>query len=99
MTTKRELRIEQLLGRQVIGANGRPVGRIEEFRAQRHGHGCVVNEILLGMMGMLARLDVGRKLLFGGKRGGYIVRADQIDLSNPDKPKLTVAVEALEKIE
>jgi sporulation protein YlmC with PRC-barrel domain len=99
MTGRREVRIEELLGRQVIGANGRPVGRIEEFRAQRHGHGGVVNEILLGMMGMLARLDVGRKLLFGGKRGGYIVRMDQIDLSDPNKPKLTVAVEALEKIE
>jgi hypothetical protein len=98
MTTRREVRIEQLLGRQVIGANGRPVGRIEEFRAQRHGQGAAVNEILLGLMGMLARLDVGRKLLFGGKRPGYIVRMDQIDISDPEKPKLTVAVEALEKI-
>jgi hypothetical protein len=99
MTLKRELHIEQLLGRQVSGANGRPIGRIEEFRAQRHGQGAVVTEILLGTMGMLARLDVGRKLLFGGKRGGYIVRMDQIDISDPATPRLTVGVEELEKIE
>lgn len=97
MTGKRELRIEELLGRELIAANNRRVGRIEEFRARRHGHGCVATEILVGMMGLLERLDVGTKLLFGGRRRGYVVRWDQVDVSDPATPRLTVPVEELEQ--
>ena len=93
-----ELRIEQLLGRELIAANNQPVGRIEEFRAERHGTGCGATEIVVGMMGLLERLDVGRKLLFGGKRQGYVVRWDQIDVTDPHKPRLTCSIDELDRL-
>jgi hypothetical protein len=93
-----ELRIEQLLGRKLVGANNRRVGRIEEFRAARHGAGCAATEIIVGMMGLLERLDVGAKMLFGGKRHGYVVRWDQIDVSDPHRPRLTCSVDELDHL-
>lgn len=93
-----ELRIEELMGRQVLSANNHPVGRIEEFRAQRRGQGCVSTALIVGMAGLLERLDVARTLLVGGKRRGYLVRWDQIDVRDPKRPRLTCAVNELEEI-
>jgi hypothetical protein len=98
MSAARELRIEQLLGRKVLGPHGEKVGRIEEIRARRHGTGCVSTEIVIGVLGLLERLDVGAKLLLGGNTGGCIVTWDQIDVSDPDKPRLLVAVKELERV-
>jgi hypothetical protein len=96
MSAPRELRIEQLLGRQLVGQNDEPVGRIEEFRSERRGERCVTTQIVVGMMGLMERLDLGAKLLFGGKHSFYLVRWDQIDVSDPAKPRLTVPIEELE---
>lgn len=93
----KELRIEQLLGRQLIGSDNQRIGRIQELRARRQGQGCVATEICVGMLGLLARLDVGTKLLLGGKTRGYIVRWDQIDVSDPTRPRLICPVEDLER--
>ncbi|MEP6783186.1 MAG: hypothetical protein ABI983_05915, partial [Acidobacteriota bacterium] len=76
MNARRELRIEELLGRKLIGPDDRPVGRIEEVRARRQGTGCVSTEILIGVLGLLERLDVGTRMLLGRSNGGYIVRWD-----------------------
>lgn len=94
----RELRIEQLLGRKVTGPGGRKIGRIEEIRARRYGSGCVSTELVIGVLGLLERLDVGRKMLLGGTTGGYIVKWEQIDVSDPAKPRLLVAVKDLERV-
>ena len=96
MNANRELRIEELLGRKVIGADGRGVGRIEEFRARRQGTGCVATEMVIGVTGLLERLDVGAQMLLGKRSRGIIVRWDQIDVSDPVKPRLLVSVEKLQ---
>jgi sporulation protein YlmC with PRC-barrel domain len=99
MSAPRELRIEQLLGRKVHGPGGRKVGRIEEIRARRHGTGCVSTELVIGTLGLLERLDVGTKMLLGGSTGGCIVKWDQIDVSDPENPRLLVAATDLERID
>jgi sporulation protein YlmC with PRC-barrel domain len=98
MNTSRELRIEQLLGRKVIGPHGKGIGRIEEIRARRHGTGCVSTELVIGVVGLLERLDVGAKLVLGRKTGGYIVKWDQIDVSDPAKPRLLVPMKELDPV-
>jgi len=98
MTTMRELRIEQLLGRKVFGSRGEKIGRVEEIRARRYGSGCVSTELVIGVLGLLERLDVGAKMLLGGQTGGYIVKWDQIDVSDPNKPRLLVPVKDLERV-
>src|SRR4051812_46792431 len=76
MSARNELRIEQLLGRKLLDQQKHAIGRIEEFRAQRRGQGCVSTEIIVGMMGLIERLDLGAKLLVGGRIRGYVVRWD-----------------------
>jgi hypothetical protein len=81
-----------------MGANNRPVGRIEEFRAEARGTRYVVSEYAIGVGGLLERLGVGVKALFGGRGGGYLARWDQIDISDPDHPRLTCPVADLQKL-
>jgi hypothetical protein len=97
-TGSRELRLDRLLGRRVVAVNSRPVGRIEEFRAERRGTGIVVTGVVIGFAGLMERLDLGVKLLFGQSGRGYLAKWDQIDFSNPTIPRLTCAVEELEEL-
>jgi hypothetical protein len=94
----RELRLERLLGRQVVGRNNRPAGRLEEFRAELRGNGCVMTEVVIGSAGLLERLGIGVNLLFGRAPGGRVARWDQIDLTDPNQPRLTCSFEELRKL-
>jgi hypothetical protein len=98
MSSTREVRIEEMLGRKLLGPGGRQVGRIEEFRARRQGSGCVSTEIVIGTLGLLERLGVGANMLLGRKSGGYVAKWEQIDVTNPAKPRLLVPVEELEPL-
>jgi hypothetical protein len=90
------LRLDRLVGRTVLTANNRKLGRLEEFRAERRESTWVITEFIIGRLGLLERLGAGTRLLLGMARGrGYIVRWDQLDLSNPEIPRLTCAVEDL----
>ncbi len=93
-----ELRVEELLGRKVVDADGRKVGHIEDFVAERRSGELVVREFLTGETGTLSRLSVvtSRSVLFfvhllagrlAGRRAGYRIRWDEIDLSDPGHPK------------
>lgn len=94
-----EIRIEQILGRQLLGANNRPLGRIEEVRAQVTASGCLVREVVIGMHGLLERLDVGARLVVGVERkGARVARWDQIDFSNPLKPRLLIGAGELAEV-
>src|SRR5689334_23167256 len=95
-----ELRVEQLLGRKVTDAAGVVVGRLEEFRARRNGDAWEVTEFDLGRTALLERLAVRHFswLVPGDRPAGYRARWDQIDLSDPDHPRLTVTIDELDAI-
>lgn len=91
-----EVRLDRLIGRMVIGMNQQRVGRLEEVRAKREGPDFVVISYVLGPFGILERLGLGVRLLFGrGRAAGYVARWDQIDISDVAHPRLTCAVEDL----
>ena len=94
-----ELRVERLVGRRVYDAARRVVGRLEEFRATREGEAWVVTEFDIGRAALLERLAI-RHLgwLPGGRPAGYRARWDQLDLSDPERPQLTVPVEELKTL-
>jgi hypothetical protein len=98
MTDSREVRLDRLLGRQVLARNNQPMGRLEEFHAEKRGGGCVVVGFAIGVAGLVERLGLGVKLLFGARGGGYVARWDQIDLSDPEHPRLTCEVEELQTV-
>jgi hypothetical protein len=95
----RSLRLDRLVGRRVLTANNQSLGRLEECRVERHGSGWVVTEWIVGPAGLSERLGLGARLVLGTRRGrSFIVRWDQLDLTDPDRPRLSCAVEELQRL-
>jgi hypothetical protein len=95
-----EVRFELLLGRRVMTGNSRrAVGRIEEAVLERHGDEWVVTEFRVGSRALAERLDIPPFSALLPRGQSYRVKWSQLDLSNPQKPKLTVPQEELEEWE
>ena len=94
------MRLDRLLGRTVLAGNNRSIGRLEEFRAEPDGSSWAITEYVIGAAGLLERLGIGVRLLIGrhGGGGGYLARWDQLDISDPEHPRLTCPVEALRRL-
>lgn len=99
MAERNEMRADLLLGTRVRSVEGTAIGRIEEMRAEReHGY-WVVTEFHLGPTAMIERLAV-RHLgwTLPGRVHGYRVRWDQLDLTDPEHPRLTCGTDDLEHL-
>ena len=95
---RRRLRLDRLIGRRVLTANNRPLGRLEECRVERRGGAWVISAWVVGPAGLLERLGLAARLIVGLSRGSsYVIRWDQLDLSDPERPRLSCAVEDLER--
>ncbi len=100
-----EIHLELLLGRRVLDSTGKTVGRIEEVRAQQQGDEWVVHEYLIGYAALLERLSawtigLGILHLLGARNihGGYRVPWEQLDLANPQQPRLRCSLDELKTI-
>lgn len=92
------VRLDRLIGRKVRMANNRRLGRLEECRAERRGNSWVVTEWVIGSAGLLERLGFGVRMILGMRAGrGFVARWDQLDLSDPDRPRLTCEIEELRR--
>lgn len=92
----RELRLDEVLGRQVRARNGGPIGRLEEMRCT----GDVpyeITEYIIGLAGLFDRLHLVRAVL-GLQPRGYIATARQIDLADPSKPLLTCDLSEIRRL-
>ena len=95
----REVQLERLLGRVVRSEAGRPIGRIEDVRARPEGDDYVVYEVVLGELGLMAKLfsmaaqlPTLRAL---GLTGRYRTRAipwSWLDLSDFEQPRFRNSV-------
>jgi len=93
----REVHVELILGRRVYATNGRALGRLEEIVAVFDDGDCRVEEFHVGAYALLERLaawHLGRAILRVVRAAGpsYRVRWDQLDLSDPDRPRLNCGV-------
>lgn len=96
MMVVREVAVEQLLGRVVLSPGGRPVGRIEDLRAEPEGDEYVVTKVVIGelgwgakLLGMAAQLPTFR---FLGLKGPYRRRAvpwEWIDWTDWEHPRFS----------
>ena len=91
------MRAELLVGRRVLAPDGKSAGRIQELRAGERGRDAVVTAVCIGPDALLERLSLPVARLFG-RGGGYVARMDQIDLSDPLRPRLLVPVSDLETL-
>jgi sporulation protein YlmC with PRC-barrel domain len=101
----REINVESLLSRRVYALNGKCIGRIEEVRAETRRGECLVTEYLVGVYALFERLaasPIGRAILrtlrMRRRDGGYRVAWNQLDLSDPEKPRLRCSVSELNPI-
>jgi len=102
----RLVHLERLLNKKVLDSNGRKAGRIEEVCARVSAGGWVVESYLLGKAALLARLsvpDLARSLLglqsAGRSSTPETVPWDQMDLTDPHRPRLKCTVEELKAMQ
>ena len=98
--SRQYIHVELLLGAKVFALNGLPIGRLEEIRTQLNKGHYFVSEFLVGKYAMLERLAawrIGRALLrvLGRRTEGYRIRWDQIDLTDPEHPRVLCDVDEL----
>jgi sporulation protein YlmC with PRC-barrel domain len=96
----REILLNDLVGRTVHDVDGRAVGRIQELHAEielhEHGNDYVVREFHIGIFGAFealagtrfTRMVMHRLSRFSGYRT-YSVPWEQMDLSDPERPRAT----------
>ena len=93
------LRLDRIVGRMVFTANNRALGRVEEFRAEQEGTAWIVTGYVIGAAGLFERLGLGVWLVLGfGRSRGFFARWDQLELTNPDRPRLTCSVDDLQRL-
>lgn len=88
-----EAHVERLLGKKVRDVNGEVVGRLEEIVAETIDGELVVVEYHLGAAAVLERIGVFFSALpyFGlipFPKHLYRVRWDEMDLSEPNRPRV-----------
>ena len=91
------VRLQDLVGRRVLTADGAVAGRIEEIRATWRGEKCLIEEYHLGAAALLERLGLSAARLIGWtvSRDPLRVPWQQLDLSDPEHPRLRCSVEEL----
>lgn len=81
-----ELRLDDLLGKPVVDANGEVAGRIDELVAEWHDDVCTITEVILGPAAFAERLRHATSL-----RAPWAA----LDLDDVERPRLRVARSAL----
>jgi sporulation protein YlmC with PRC-barrel domain len=94
MMAAQEVGLEQLLGRVVRSATGRPIGRIEDLRVEPEGEDYVVTEVILGelgirakLLGIAAQLPTFAALGLGRRSRTRAIPWYWLDLSDPERPR------------
>jgi len=86
------IQLELLFDKRIVDMQGRVLGRIEEVVAEREGDELFVSEYHTGGMGLIEHLTtvtIGHWLIkLLGTHKGYVIRWDQLDLRDPDKPRI-----------
>jgi sporulation protein YlmC with PRC-barrel domain len=97
---KKTVRLQALVGELVHDVNGARVGRIRSVEAEQEGDDCVIREYRLGGEALLSRLGLSALRLVGWRTHGepLCVPWDQLDISDPEHPRLRCTKEELERM-
>jgi len=100
-----EIRVELLIGRTVVDRDGTRVGRLEELRAEDGDDAARVTTFLVGAYAVFERLAgyrIGRAVAAAigrGKLKSYAIPWRNVDLRDPDHPRLTCPKSELREYE
>lgn len=94
---KKSVRLQELIGKLVHDVNGERVGRIRCVHAEQDGADCVVREYEIGAAALLSRFGITALHLVGLPidRQPLCIPWDQLDLTDPRRPRLRCAREEL----
>jgi sporulation protein YlmC with PRC-barrel domain len=99
-----EIRLELLIGRKVQDVNGENVGRIEEIRGEKRDNDCLIESYLVGASALIERLAAWtlvrpiHGVLPASLLSIYRIPWDEMDLSDPHKPRLRIAKSELQRV-
>lgn len=91
----RFIHADDLIGRSVVDDRGEPAGRIQELRVEKRGSEWLIVAYVLGLGGLLERLNVAVRLMVGGRLRTRVATFEQMDLTDPRAPRLNCSREAL----
>jgi len=93
----RKIHLELLLGKMVRDPDEVRAGRIFSVQAEVDGDECIVREYHLGTAALLEQLGISILRIAGwqGTKEPLRVPWDQLDLSDPERPRLRCRVEEL----
>ena len=93
-----EINLDLLIGREVIGADGRELGRIEEVLGATQEGELVVTDYLIGARGFLRRFGITSLGLFGVRlHKPKRIPWRSMDLSDPEHPRTTERLDDLKE--
>jgi sporulation protein YlmC with PRC-barrel domain len=99
----KEIAVEKLVGRKVVDSDGRELGRIHEIRAERGEESCAVEAYYVGGRALILRVaqwavpsSIGSKLE-SKLLNPFRIAWDEMDLSDPQHPRTTVARDQLRR--
>ena len=90
------IRLEDLIGRGVVAANGRTVAHVVEVRSEHHDGEHQIVAYLLGSGALIKRWSLMAR--FFRKRTTLVARWNQLDISNPRRPRLTCPLDEIEVV-
>jgi sporulation protein YlmC with PRC-barrel domain len=93
----RELRLFEILDRKVVDSEGKYAGRVEEIEAERGDDVSLIKSYLVVHRGLLDRIQtwalagsIRKSIPVREKSTPYRVPWDQMDMSDPDHPRILV---------
>ncbi len=89
--------LHRIMGHQVFGRDGRKVGRLEAIPAVQEGKRLVVHEFHIGTAALLQRFAAHFSPFPLPAARGFIARWDQMDWTDPMRPRLTCDVAELKR--
>ena len=100
-----QLQLRKMLGAKVYDSEGHHIGRLEEIEAERGDESCAVVSYIVEHRGLLDRISswaltnsMQKKLSRKSSSEPYRIGWDQIDLTDPHRPKTLVPKELLTRI-
>jgi hypothetical protein len=100
----RIIELQRYVGKPVRDAQGKDLGRLHEVRTRREGADLLVQEFVVGRVGLFERFSLAQltwevAFIFGiGRAQGYVVPWDCMEFPGDGQPRCTRRAAELERL-
>jgi sporulation protein YlmC with PRC-barrel domain len=100
-----EHQLFEILGKRVVDANGKHIGRLEEIECERGETNCPIDAYIVEHRALLDRVSswaltssLQQKLSKNVAHRPYRIKWDQMDMSDPSRPRALLPEDELERL-